>query len=195
MFTTKNLHRTEEGFSYIDVMVAIVILFTGIVALTSALTANLVRTYENENRIIAKQLALSTIESIISARDISRPGGLEGWHSIGNVGTNPVNGVNMGVVLTGWTPVREENGSDGIAGTADDACAGTGACSSPGGTSNTSRVIPAFERQIVITDVQDPDRPFPANPVTRRNIEVTVRFSINGMFRDETVSTLVANYE
>ena len=51
----------ERGFSYIDVMIALVILLVGILASTAALTANLVRSYETEKQVIAKQIALSTI--------------------------------------------------------------------------------------------------------------------------------------
>ena len=89
MFRLKIDFSNEDGFSYIDVMIAIVIMLVGILALTSALTANLIRSYETDKRIIAKQIALSTIESIISARDIQRPGTIEGWDSVGNIGSNP----------------------------------------------------------------------------------------------------------
>lgn len=176
----------ENGFSYLDTMIAIVILMVGVLALASALTSNLVRAYESEQRIVAKQLALSTIESIVSARDINRVGVIEGWNSIEN---DP-----NGIFLTGWTPIREELGSDGVAGTADDACAGTSACSVPGQPPNTSPVLPNYKRQIIITDVPDPERPTPTYAIARRNITVTIQFDINGKSRQESVSTIVARY-
>src|SRR4051812_17132179 len=59
------LQKTNEsGFSYIDVMIALVILMVGILASAAALTANLVRSFETEKQVVAKQIALSTIESI-----------------------------------------------------------------------------------------------------------------------------------
>lgn len=58
----------QAGFSYIDVMIALVIMMVGILAMVGALSANLVRSLESEKRTLAKQLALSTIESIISAK-------------------------------------------------------------------------------------------------------------------------------
>ncbi|MEZ5346763.1 MAG: hypothetical protein R2681_14525 [Pyrinomonadaceae bacterium] len=194
MLRTNRIDRSEKGFSYIDVMIAIVILLVGVMALASALTANLMRSYETESRIISKQMALSTIESIISARDIERPGTIEGWDSIGNVGTNPVNGQNKGVFLNGWAPIREENGWDGVAGTADDACPAGGPCNVSGRPSNTSAVYEGFLRRIVISDVQDSERPSPPNPITRRRISVTIKFFVNGYSRDEEVSTLITNY-
>ena len=186
--------KSESGFSYIDVVIALVILMIGILSMISALTANLIRLSETEKRIVGKQIALSTIESIISAKEISRPGVIEGWDSVGNVGTNPVDGVPKGIFLTGWRPIRDEMGWDGVAGTIDDACSVEGACVVTGRPTNDSAVMPNFEREIIITDVPDPERPSPPNPVSRRKIEVKIRYFVNQAVRQETVSTLVANY-
>lgn len=189
----KRNRKNQNGFSYIEVMIALVILMVGVLGMTSALSANLIRSFASEKQIVAKQTAVSTLESIISARDIRRSGAISGWDTIGNIGTNPVNGVNQGVFLTGFSPIREDLGWDGVAGTADDACAGTGSCTSGAG-SNSSRIIPDFERKIVITDVDDPDRPFPGNAIARRRIDITIRYTVNQITRDEVVSTIVSNY-
>jgi len=185
----------ERGFSYIDVMIALVILMVGILASTAALTANLVRSYETEKQVIAKQVALSTIESIFSARDIARTGAVSGWNSIGNVGSNPdSSGTPQGVFLTDFRPIREDLGWDGVAGTVDDACAGGGACQVAGRPDNTSDVVIGFERRIVITDLQDSERPSPPHPISRRRIDVTVRYFVNQLVREQTVSTIITNY-
>jgi Tfp pilus assembly protein PilV len=190
-----NRKKREEGFSYVDVIIAIVILMVGILASAGALTANLVRSFETEKQVIAKQIALSTIESIFSARDIARDGALSGWNAIGNVGTNPdINGNPQGIFLNGWTPVREDLGWDGVAGTIDDACPAGDACRVPGRPDNNSPVIPGYERQIVITDLEDPDRPSPPHAIARRRIDVTVRYYINQLQRQQTISTIIANY-
>jgi len=189
MFTKKS---SEKGFSYIDVMIAIVILLVGILAMLSALTTNLVRTYETEQRIIAKQLALSTVESIISAKEINGPG-IYGWVSMRNVtGGLPLG--EDGIFLTGYNPVRLESGADGVAGTVDDACDGTGTCSSPfSGEVNESPVLERYQREIAISDVADPERPL-EDPKTRRRIDVNIRFFVNQLVREETISTIIANY-
>ncbi|HVE55619.1 MAG TPA: hypothetical protein VNB22_02250, partial [Pyrinomonadaceae bacterium] len=146
----------ERGFSYIDVMIALVILMVGILASAAALTANLVRSYETEKQVIAKQIALSTIESIFSARDIARTGAVSGWSSIGNVGSNPdQNGSPQGIFLTNFRPIREDLGWDGVAGTVDDACPAGSVCQVSGRPDNTSQIVTGFERKIVITDLQD----------------------------------------
>ncbi len=185
---------SENGFSYIDVMIAIVIMLVGVLALAAALTANLVRSYDTDKRIVAKQLALSTIESIITARNIQRPGTVEGWKSIGNVGSNVENGVPKGIFVNGWAPIREDLGWDGIAGTADDACASGAPCNVAGRPPNNSPEMAGFERKIVVTDIQDSERPTPPNPITRRRIDVTVKYHMNGVSRDQTISTMLTDY-
>ncbi|MFM9904267.1 MAG: hypothetical protein ACKVQJ_06815 [Pyrinomonadaceae bacterium] len=188
-------NRTQEGgFSYIDVMIAIVIMLVGVLALAGALSANLVRSMESEKRIAAKQMALSTIESIISAKDIQRAGVVDGWDSIRNVRTSvPVGEIN-GIFVTGFQPVRIETGWDGVFGTVDDACAGSGPCVVSGRPNNTSALVNGFQREIVITDIADSERPSPPNPVTRRRIDVNIKYFVNQATRNETASTIITNY-
>lgn len=190
----KNLNKNEAGFSYIDVMCAIVILMVGILALVSALTANMIRTYESERRIIAKQMALSTVESIISAKEISRVGVIEGWDSLKNVQTNLPEGQIDGIFLTGFNPVREDLGWDGVAGTIDDACASGSPCAVPGRTTNTSDEIKNVQRKIEIKDLEDPERPTPTYSIYRREVIVTIRFNVNQAVREESVSTIITKY-
>jgi len=189
-----NNRQFQKGFSYIEVMISLVIMLVGILGLTSALAANLMRSYQTEKQIVAKQFALSTIESIISARDVARDGAVSGWETVGNVGANPVGGVPQGIFLVGYRPIREDLGWDGAAGTADDACPGTNPCLTTGRPPNASTVVPSFQRRIVITDVADPEKPSPQNAVARRRIEVSIRYNVNQITRDEVISTIVTNY-
>lgn len=192
--TRELLTKNEAGFSYIDVMIAMMIMLIGVLALASALAANLVRSYETDKQIVAKQLALSTIESIITARNIQRPGTVEGWKSIGNIGSNVENGVAHGIFVTGWAPIRENLGWDGIAGTADDACPAGSGCNVAGRPANNSQVMTGFERRINVIDVQDSERPTPPNPITRRRIEVKIKYYSKGVSREQTVSTMLTDY-
>ncbi len=186
--------RGQEGFSYIDVMIAIVIMMVGVLAMVGALAANLIRSMESERRIMAKQIALSTIESITSAKDIERPGVVDGWDSLRNVmGSVPAGEIN-GIFVTGYNPVRVDSGWDGVAGTVDDACAGSGPCVVSGRPNNTSPLMMGFQREIVITDVPDPERPSPPNPITRRRIDVNIKYFVNQATRNETASTIITNY-
>jgi type II secretory pathway pseudopilin PulG len=185
---------SQHGFSYIDVMIAIVIMLVGVLALAGALAANVVRSQESEKRIMAKQLALSTIESIISAKEIERLGVVDGWDSIRNVQTSLPAGEINGIFVTGYNPVRTEEGWDGVFGTVDDACAGSGSCAVSGRPTNTSALLQGFQREIVITDVADPERPSPPNPVTRRRIDVNIKYFVNQATRNATASTIITNY-
>lgn len=192
--------KNEAGFSYIDVMIAIVIMLVGILAMLGALTANLVRSYETERRVIAKQMALSTIESIISAKEIERPGVVDGWDSIRNVIAPPPVGVPNGIFLTGSNPVRERLGDDGVAGTADDACPAPGpcpyTCPAPGPCgANTSPIVTGYMREIIITDLDDPERPYPTYEISRRRIDVNIRYATQRGFLTESASTIVTDYE
>jgi type II secretory pathway pseudopilin PulG len=183
----------EKGFSYIDVMIGLLILMIGILGATQALTANLLRSYESEKQVVAKQLALSTIESVFSAREIANPGSVEGWDAVGNVGNNLVAGVPKGVFMTGFRPIRDEIGADGVAGTPDDACDAPGNCT-VNSYVNSSDVLTNFQRRIVITDVQDSERPSPPHAIARRRIDVTIRYFVNSLQRDQTISTMITNY-
>ncbi len=183
--------RYENGFSYIDVMIAIVILMVGIIALAATLTANLVRSYETEKQIVAKQAAVSTIESIISARDINRNNTNNGWETVANVNPNDPNA--RGIFLNGFTPIREDIGIDGVSGTADDACPVNTICT-VNSYQNTSAVVKGLERRIVITDVNDPERPTPPNRIRRKRIDVTIRYFVNQISRQQLVSTMLSDY-
>ncbi len=191
MLTNK---KGQSGFSYVDVMIAIVIMLVGVLALVGALAANLVRSMEAEKRIAAKQLALSTIESINAAKEIQRTGVVDGWDSLRNTMTSVPVGETNGIFSTGYNPVRIDAGWDGVFGTIDDACAGSGACIVSGRPNNASPLAMGFQREIVITDVADPERPSPPNPITRRRIDVNIKYFVNQATRFETISTIITNY-
>ncbi|MEP6848393.1 MAG: hypothetical protein ABI999_06025 [Acidobacteriota bacterium] len=191
--------KNQKGFSYIDVMIAIVILMVGVLAMLSALTANLIRSLESEKLVVAKQLALSTVESVISAKEISRTDVNESWDAMRNTDappiTEPDGTIVNGIFLTGFNPVRDEEGWDGVAGTIDDACASSGPCIVPGRPDNTSLVKNGYQRQVIVTDIDDPDRPAASGyKIKRRRIEVHIRYFAFQFARDEVASTILTDY-
>jgi len=163
-------------------MIAIVILMVGILALMSGLSASVITARGQATQINAKQIAASTMESLMSAKETD-PDRL-GWDAIGNVGSNVVDGTPRGVFLTGWQPVKPDAGTDGVFGTADD-----------GGPPTNS-----MQRQIIITDQCDPDRPSyncpspGTNKVRIRFVQIQVRYYVGTMTRQEELTTVLTDY-
>ena len=177
--------KSEQGFSYIDVMIAVVVLLVGILALLSAITGAVFQSRGQEQQLNAKQIATSTMESIMSVKETADVNGRLGWIRIGNVGTNPdVNGISRGIFVTGFRDVTTDAGADEVIGTADD-----------GGA-----LVPGFRRQIVISDECDPTRPSyncsPAgtSPVKIRSVEVTITYFVGTVQRQEVLNTILTDY-
>ena len=156
----------------------------GLMALAGTIAASVMRSRQQEQQLLAKQYATSTLESITSARDIKVQGLQDGWDSIGNVGNNIINGAARGIFLTGEQPLYISPGADQVVGTSDDS----------GGT------VQNMTRQIVITDICDPERPSyncsPAgsNPIMMRRINVTIYYFAGRSKLTETVSTVLTRY-
>ena len=177
-------NKSERGFSYIEVMIAVVLLSVGILALVSAITGAIFQSKGQEIQLDAKQIATSTMESIMAAKETDAV--RLGWKSVGNVGSNPINSFPQGIFVTGFQPVRTDAGPDEVIGTADD----------------TGAIMGGFQRQIVITDQCDPDRPSPAplcNPagnyeVKIRSVVITVTYFVGTVQRQEQLTTVLTDY-
>jgi len=179
-----NGSKNEAGFSYIDVMVAMVILLIGILGLLSGISASVLLSRGQQQQLTARHIAATTMESIMSAKetkDLDRMG----WKSIGNVGSNIEAGVPKGIFVVGVKLVKPGAGADEILGTADD----------------DGVVMDGFQREIVIIDQCDPDRPSfvcpdpGAWPVRMRTVSVTVTYFVGPTQRQENLTTVLADYE
>src|SRR3954466_1870553 len=105
----------ENGFTYIEVMCAMVVLMIGILGQLSALSLSILRQTESEQQSKARQIASSTLESIFAARDLrtSSVTGISSFDKLNNTG------VGNGIFVAGWYPIRQSAGKDGIQGTRD----------------------------------------------------------------------------
>lgn len=174
--------KSEAGFTYVDVMIAVVILLVGILALMSAVTGAVFQTKGQEYQLAAKQIATSTIESIISVKETD-PLRL-GWSKIGNVCISSPCAIPEGIFVNGFQAVKSEAGPDEILGTADDSGA----------------EVAGYQRQIVIADECDPDRPSynctPAGTlkVRIRSIQVIVTYYVGTVKRQEVIKTVLTDY-
>jgi len=135
------------------------------------MTAGLVVTRVSEQQLRAKQMCSSTIESIMTARDIAMVNNTLNYGQIRNVASG-------GIFLDGAQPVYDAEGADGIIGTADD----------PTG----NNVIAGYTRTIVFTDIADPNRPV-TDPITMRKVVVTITYSDRGQTRSESMTSYIAN--
>jgi len=176
-------NTTQNGFSYIDVMIAIVILSVGILALLSALSASVLQARGESQQVKAKQIATSTMESILSVKETD-PTRL-GWNAIGNIGSNlDDDGIPHGIFPTGFQSVLSDPGADEVIGTADD----------------TGSAMQGFQRQIVVTDVCDPSRPSPicsppgTSKIRFRTVEVTITYFVGSLQRQEILRTVLTDY-
>lgn len=167
--------RGEQGFSYIEVIISMVILTIGLLGALSALTWGIVYAQEAEKKSKAKQLGNSIIESIFAVRDMRTKDGIafDGWQSV-----QVKEATNVGVFAKGWFPVRENQGDDAIYGTLDDSCA-TGSC-------NANPVVTGYDRLIEISDITE------NNAVFKRQISVTIRYYVGRLSRQEKVATIIA---
>ena len=183
---TKN---NEKGFTYIEVIVAILIMTIGVLSLLSAISYAVLREREAEQRNTARQLTNAAMESIFAVRDLQQLSlanrvatAIANWDAVANVGATP-----QGIFLTGYNPIRQDSGFDGIEGTADDACAAGASCV-VGGNINASAVIVGYDRQIIITNILEPN----STVSNRRNVVINVRYTVGQSVRVETVSTIVS---
>lgn len=177
--------RSESGFSYIEVVISLVILMIGLLGLLSALASGIVRSRGQKEQMAARHVASSTLESIMSLKETDPE--TFGWIAVGNVGRNPdASGTARGVFVNGEQQVRVNAGTDNLLGTADD----------------DGPLVAGMTREIVILDQCDPERPSPApvcdppgpHPVQMRSVIVTVRYFANGIRQTETLTTVLTDY-
>jgi prepilin-type N-terminal cleavage/methylation domain-containing protein len=108
----------QAGFTLIESICAIAILTVGLIGTAAAVSAAMKYTQIGRNVTKAKTIALSQIEQIHSLRDSRRLN----FRQIANTGA--VNNTGSDLTFTGFStgfrPVSDQPGPDGIYGTADD---------------------------------------------------------------------------
>jgi prepilin-type N-terminal cleavage/methylation domain-containing protein len=165
--TVKNTEKSENGFTMVEVVVAILILTIGLMGTVAAITYALQFTTLSRNLSNAKLVIVSTIEEVESLRNTQR---LE-YKQIGNVGSvdntdspNFFNGFS-----SGFKQISTKPGADGVNGTGDDLSSAPGADGKWGTADDTidsSRSRGGYSRQIEITNLT----------ATLKKIEIKVRY-------------------
>lgn len=132
--------------------------------------------------MVAKQVAASTMESIMSVKETDPE--RMGWDAVGNVGSNIVGGVARGIFVVGMQNVLADAGADEVLGTADD----------------SGTPMQSMQRQIIIADQCDPERPsyncpIPGTSKVRvRSVQVIVRYFSGAIAREEQLTTVMTDY-
>jgi Tfp pilus assembly protein PilV len=177
-----NKTNNQSGFSYLEVIIAIMIMTVGVLGSLSAMSFAMLRASESETKNVARQISSSAMESIFAARDLRNANPLNNWVALNNTT------VSGGIFLTGWTPVRLDAGKDGINGTADDACA-TGTNCTVAAYTNSSAEISGVQRQIIVTDIPEAG----ITEIRKKQIDINVRYNVGQQVRTERISTLITN--
>ena len=166
---TEMSHRRfdrENGFTLVEVIIAVLILTLGLVSLAGLFGASIGTMYFAQENLIAKQIARDTAESIFTARNTQQIT----FDEIQNVGSG-------GIFLDGPQSPREP-GADGLAGTADDGPISEMVQPGPDGYMNTAddeiRSLVSYQRAISIQPILRPDGT--TNPDVRQ-LTVSVQFS------------------
>jgi len=176
--------RTEEGFTLIEVMIAMFVLTLGVLSLVGVAAAAVQRASESSPSLIAREKAREAIESVHTARDT----GELSWAKIQNVSAG-------GVFLNGEQPLKL-SGADGLVNTADDTTVETVRSPGPDKLLNTAddQVIPLndYKRSILIEPLNY-DATGTLNPNLRK-ITVTVKYKVGQLWRDYIIITYISAY-
>jgi type IV pilus modification protein PilV len=192
----KQIAKNNKGFSLIEIIIAIIIMATGLVALASLLVVGVTLPQRARQQEIAKQLANEIMESIIFAKE-SNPSGFSTFNSI-NYTTNHPEGRFVSTTTNSNISKMLVAGPDGVYGTCDDGqtgtsfvnCAGTtpslgtnvltatidpgkdGKYSTTTGTDMVNKTQPLlnYSREVIIRDLTPV-------PVSAKEVEVNVFYS------------------
>lgn len=158
--------RGEQGFSFVEVLVAIGLLTAGLLPLVALFTMGVQRITASTPMLMAREKAREAIESVHAARDT----GTASWASIQNVTAG-------GRFLNGHQAIKHP-GNDGLVNTSDD-----GAIELP--VAEYTREIAITPLISEVTGVTDPNL---------RQVRVTVRYKVYGAWRDYVMITYVSSY-
>jgi hypothetical protein len=179
---------SEQGFSLIEVLIAMLVLTVGVLSLLGVIALGVQAMASSSPMLIAREKAREAIESVHAARDT----GELAWNRIHNV-------ANGGVFLAGMQDMKL-SGLDGLINTADDADAVLESIRHPGpdGLLNnaddivTTLTSSTYQREIAITTLNH-DGTTALNPNLRR-ITVNIRYRVLGGWRVYTLTTYISNY-
>jgi prepilin-type N-terminal cleavage/methylation domain-containing protein len=193
--------KRDEGFTLIEVMIAIVVMTVGLLAVIASFATAVAATQSAEEDLIARQKVLEAMESIYTARNAQQIP----FSSVQNVS-------NGGIFLDGPQALLCA-GPDGLVGTGDDVnCTDQSGAVCPGGAEcmvlpgpdgvlgtpdDVTMSLGNFTRTIAINTVQYPAGSALAGTTNQNmmGVTVTVSYTKAGLpARSFSASTLISSY-
>lgn len=175
------LRRSDDGFTLIEVCVAMVLLLVGVVALEGAIALGVRRLTASQDQLVAGQRASEAIESVFKARDNQ----ILTWAQIRNVAG--ASGADGGVFIDGPQAVRDP-GPDGLVNTADDGAVEVVVTPGPDGLLGTADDVKTplvgFTREIQIRDISP----------NLRQLQVIVKYPTSQGTATYIVTTYISSY-
>jgi prepilin-type N-terminal cleavage/methylation domain-containing protein len=189
--TTEEIVMTkQQGFSLVEMIIAIGIITIGVLSLAATLGYSIITSNRIKQVTLAKYIAVTTMETIISARESQ----VLAFTSIA-----PQSGSNPNGFATGIQPVKEA-GTDRIFGTADDAGdlvyiigPNTTNLQFDGATDEKINLTQiGYRREITIVDINDPAT---GRPLGLKRIEIQVYYpSPVGGQKSYVMTTVLGDY-
>lgn len=191
----KRRRINDQGFTLVEVMIAIVVLMIGILTVVAAFATAVGANQNAQENLIARQKALEAMESIFTARNTQQIS----FAQIANIPSG-------GIFTSGATPLWDA-GNDGLVNTADDVpFSAQGVCPAgpecitlpgPDGILGTPDDAPMslanFTRQIQINSVLEADG-VTVNP-NLKQIIVTVNYtSMSAVPHSYSVDALISSF-
>jgi prepilin-type N-terminal cleavage/methylation domain-containing protein len=179
----KIIVRNKNGFTLVEVMIAMAVMAFGILSLVTVFTQGLVASNQTQVQYIAQQKAQEAMETIFTSRDTR----LLTWAQLGNISAG-------GIFKDGAQPLCAP-GPDGLFGTSDDDLTTPDLIiTGPGpdnifGTSDDvgTNLNPWMTRTITFVPV--------ANTPNLQSITVTVNWTSEGRAFQYSISSFISNFQ
>ncbi|MGH9455801.1 MAG: type IV pilus modification PilV family protein [Terriglobia bacterium] len=166
---------SESGFTLVEVLVAGMLLSTGLLALAFCFSQGMAAVMASQQDSIARQKAREAMEDVLTARNTDSIT----WSQIANIS-------NSGIFTDGPTKLTTA-GADGMVNTADDGAVETIIMPGPDGllSDGTATPLTGYTRQIQITDIN----------ANLKQITVTITYTTpTGITRSFSLETYVSPY-
>jgi len=196
-----NRHSAAEGgFTLIEVMISMCVLTVGLVSLLGVFGLAMANTQTSQQDLIAKQLANEAYESIVTARNTSQIS----WDDIQNPTTScPLtNAASCGIFASGLQSINQATTTGtyaGILGTTYDSSQPVQSITDPGpdgifgNSDDTTIPLTAYQRQITISTVCDPNSQ-PA--ASLRGVTVAVQYATTqGQTKTYLLNSCISQYQ